>query len=602
MNAEEMIVCIPFVTQESAIGRVQSAKNRMRKSGLYCLILAHFAAFDFWQLSIPSNSRLLSRERYKKIVRSFISAFFCLGSSSCFGSSLLDGMSLEEKAGQVLMVHVLGDETGEEAKRLVRGVKVGGIIYYNWANRLTSPAQVKKLSLGLQALAEQNPSALPLLIAADQEGGIVARLQEGFTIFPGNRALQETRDPELAKKAAFAMGEELRGVGINMNLAPVVDLNCNQRNPVIGIRSFGDNPETVAVFGEKALLGFQEAQVIATLKHFPGHGDVTVDSHEGLPVVTKSLEELEKVELFPFAQLAPTADAIMTAHLLVPALDSKHSSTLSKKTLSYLRDVLGFKGVIVSDSLVMQGVLSTCSSIEEASILALDAGCDLLILGGRLLTGSIEPMELTAEDIERVHLSIVKAVKTKRLSETKLNQAVERILALKNRYVGKISSEDLSKKVYTKEHRELAETIASLSLQVTEKKNGHPLELSEKKVCIVAPQLLQGVLSASPLFSLGKTTDVYFYQGLNPSAFEMEAAKKQAESSDAIIICSYNAWKNPAAIQLSESLLNEKKLSIVLVLRDPLDASFFPQADWLIQSFSPTAPSIQAIFDQFIKK
>jgi beta-N-acetylhexosaminidase len=527
-------------------------------------------------------------------------AFFYLRTIACFGGDLLYEMSLEEKVGQVLMAHFYGEEMNEEAKRLVQDVKVGGIIYYNWANGLTSPSQVQSLSFDLQQLAQKNRHGLPLLIAADQEGGLVARLQAGFTIFPGNRALQAAGDPDLARKAAFAMGEELRAVGINMNLAPVVDVNNNLKNPVIGIRSFGEDAESVALFGEKALLGFKEAGVIATLKHFPGHGDVEVDSHEDLPVIYKSKEALEKVELLPFAKLAGSADAIMTAHILVPALDLNYCSTLSEKTLNFLREDLGFEGVIVSDSLVMGGVLKKCSSIDEASILALDAGCDLLILGGKLLVSEQTSLELKADDIERIHGSIVEAVKTGRLSEAKLDKAVERILRLKKRYLKEEICKDFAEKVNTLEHRALAEKIASLSLQTIEKNLTRIAQLNNKKLFIVAPSMLQGVLSKTSLFYVGKEREFYFFNELTFS--NIEEIKKQAESADVILICSYNAWKNPHAINLTESLLGIEKPSILLVLRDPLDASLFPQADLIYQSFSPTVPSIQAICDQLVKK
>jgi beta-N-acetylhexosaminidase len=336
----------------------------------------------------------------------YIFFVFCFVGGLCsFEAGLVNAMTLEEKVGQVLMVHFNGRRVNEDAKTLVQGTKVGAIIYYNWSNGLTSAEQVKELSEGLQNLARATPRAIPLLIATDQEGGVVARLRSGFTSFPGNRALGETGDPNLAEEAAFVMGKELLSVGINMNLAPVVDVDSNPKNPVIGARSFGNRPEIVALFGKRALDGFRRAGVIATLKHFPGYGDVAVDPHKDLPVIDKSQEDLEKVELFPFAKLASVADAIMTAHILVPALDAKYCATLSEKTLRYLREQIGFQGVIVADSLVMEGVLKQCSSVDEASILALNAGCDLLI---------------------------VKAVQSGRLAEEKLNQSVERVLRLKN--------------------------------------------------------------------------------------------------------------------------------------------------------------------------
>jgi beta-N-acetylhexosaminidase len=344
----------------------------------------------------------------------------------------IEELSLEERVGQVLMVHFHGEVANEEAKILIQEVHVGGVIYFNWANGLTSPHQVRTLSAGLQRLVLEKPRArIPLLIAVDQEGGRVSRLREGFTSFPENRALGLIGNPSLAEATAFAIGEELHSVGINMNLAPVVDVDSNPQNPVIGSRAFGKSPETVSLFGEQALRGYERAKTISTLKHFPGHGGAE-DSHEALPVVRKSMEELERMDLAPFTQLAPKADVIMTAHLLVPALDPEHCSTLSSKTLTYLREKIGFSGVIMTDSLVMQGVFEKCQSVEEASLQALNAGCDLLLLGGRIKTLD---RELRVADIQRIHRSLVDAVKEGRIPEERLNQAVQKILTLKERYL-----------------------------------------------------------------------------------------------------------------------------------------------------------------------
>jgi len=367
----------------------------------------------------------------KSFVTASLILFLSLCSSGCFGT--MSNMSLEDKAGQVLMVHFRGEIANEDARVLVQEVKVGGFVYYNWANGLHSPEQVRTLTSSLQELAEINCIPIPLFIALDQEGGRVAQLRCGFTQFPGNQALGEMEDLNLAEAQAFVTGQELRAVGVNMNLAPVVDVNCNPRNPVIGSRSFGADPNRVAAFGEKALAGYKSSGIIATLKHFPGHGDVEVDSHEDLPVVPKSIEILEQVELLPFIKLAPFADAIMTAHLLVPALDADRCSTISKKTLDYLKETIGFQGLIISDSLVMGGVLKQCLTVDEAAIEALNAGCDLLILGGKLIAGERAGFELTTADMQRIHRSIVKAVKEGRLSQSRLDQAVEKNLSLKKR-------------------------------------------------------------------------------------------------------------------------------------------------------------------------
>ena len=506
-------------------------------------------------------------------------------------------MTLEEKVGQVLMVHFHGEAANENARSLIQDTKVGGIIYYNWANKLSSPEQVKTLSLGLQKLTEANRLPIPIFIAADQEGGVVNRLNQGFTKFPGNKALGMTDKPELAEEAASAMGQELRMAGINMNLAPVADVNINPRNPIIGVRSFGEDPETVITFAKKALQGFKNSQIIATLKHFPGHGDVEIDSHEDLPRVNKSLAELERVELLPFARLSSFADVIMTAHILVPALDAENCSILSEKTLTYLKDTIGFRGVIIADSLVMEGVLKKCHTVDEAAIQALNAGCDILLLGGRQLVGSHD-LELASHDIQRIHQSIVTAVKTGRVTEARLNEAVEKVIKLKERYLNiKMQNAQVIELRNTQKHNAIAKRIASKALKVIQNVPSSNISLNQKKVFIFAPQLLHENIIQTPLLKIGKTTDSYFFSEHGPSNEDFLAARQLAESADVLLVCSYNAWKNPSQTALIQSLLDTGKPLILLVTRDPVDGSLFPRANFIINTFSPASVSIQAACD-----
>lgn len=342
-------------------------------------------------------------------------------------------MSVEEKVGQVLMVHFRGESANACSDRLIRDLHVGGIIYYRWSNGLHNPRHVKHLSKTLQASAK-----IPLLIAVDQEGGRVNRLTEGFTVYPSNREIAKSGDLERAKKNAYHCGMQLLHAGINMNLAPVVDVDSNPLNPVIGDRSYSNQAHIVAMFAEAALSGYQQAGIIPVLKHFPGHGDTGVDSHSGLPTITKALAALEKTELYPFRELIHLADVIMTAHIVVTELDSTQCATLSEIILTdLLRKKMGFQGVIISDSLVMKGVLDCCGTIEEAALRAINAGCDIILLGGLQLDGSEKGMELSTNDVARIHKSLVSAVLSGALPQSRLNEAVERILSLKNRHVPK---------------------------------------------------------------------------------------------------------------------------------------------------------------------
>lgn len=511
-------------------------------------------------------------------------------------------MTLEEKVGQLLMVHFRGEEVNDEAKFLIQKLHIGGIIYYNWANGLHSPQQIHNLSTKLQELAVQKRFSIPLLIAVDQEGGVVNRLSDGFTVFPGNKALAMTGDLKLSEQSAFAMGQELRSVGINMNLTPVVDIHNYSRTPVIGIRSFGRSVDQVIAFAKNTMLGYGRAGIITSLKHFPGHGDVEVDSHVDLPVLNKTKEQLEEMELVPFEELADQADVVMTAHLIVPAFDPHHCTTLSKPSLNYLRRELGFEGVIMTDSLVMEGLLKNCESIDEAAILALNAGCDLLLLGGKQMVGSEASLELSVLDIQRIHQAIVKAVKNKIIPQERLDQAVQKVLDLKKRYslpmamaIGTKTSEEVSI-ANIDQHQSLAQKTASLSLRKIKNK---PLPaLASRKIAFFAPEIIKESILQTSLTEIGKESYALFFASLDPSEEEIQEAYELATQAEVIVFCSYDAWKHVQQASLIESLLNQEKPVILITLRDPFDATLFPQADQILITFSPTPHSIQAAADE----
>ncbi len=509
-----------------------------------------------------------------------------LSTLRAFSSYSLEDMSLEEKVGQLLVVHFRGEEANEDAKILIEQIHVGGIVYYNWANGLHCPEQVVSLSRSLQTLAKETRLAIPLLLAVDQEGGLVARLTKGFTVFPGNKSLGLTANPALAEEAAFAMGQELRSVGINFNLAPVVDINNNPRNPIIGIRSFGDSPEEVTLFARRALNGYKRANILTTLKHFPGHGDVEVDSHKALPILHKSKKQLQAMELIPFSALAKQADAVMTAHILVPSLDKTYSATLSKPILDLLRKEIGFEGVIISDSLVMKGLLQNCPSIEEAAILAVQAGCDLLLLGGRHL-GQIDN-ELTVADVKEIHETLVRASQEGRIHKSRLDDAVKRILSVKNRL--SFPEEEIENK---KEREILARRIASLAVKCTV---NQPLSFQRSHFALFAPESVREAIEQTSLVTIGEKTELLFFT--NPSQEEIKRAHEMAKEAEAIIFCSYNAWNHKEQRDFLHSLQLLKKPIILISLRDPLDEECFPEIDLSIKTHSPTVPSIQAAADE----
>jgi len=296
--------------------------------------------------------------------------------------------------------------------------KPGGMILF--ARNLEHPAQIVDLTNGLQARSPH----FPLLVAIDQEGGRVSRLPAGFTIFPPCGAVGACRSEELAYAAASVTAAELRAVGINMNMAPVLDVHSNPENPVIGDRAYGTEPEIVAELGVAAIRGFHGKGVVACGKHFPGHGDTGTDSHKELPVVTASAATLLERELPPFHYaIAHGLASLMTAHVVYPALDAQWPATLSPTILTgLLREQWGFDGVVVTDDLEMRAIADH-HGIGEAAVQAFLAGADLLLI--------CRDREQAVTAMEAVR----RAVEDGTIPKDRLDVSVHRIVQLKQRFL-----------------------------------------------------------------------------------------------------------------------------------------------------------------------
>lgn len=334
-----------------------------------------------------------------------------------FSLPTLEELSLEEKVGQLLLVHVSGEQFNEEAHILLSQIHVGGIIYYRFANSLCCPGQIKKLSSSLQ-----KHSKIPLFIAVDQEGGSVASLQKGFTYLPSQREQASLDIYSLIKR----VGNELKEVGININFSPVVDIDNHN---FIGIRAFSTIPSEVIRCAKEVIYAYKDSGIICCLKHFPGHGASREDSHFRMPTIYKTLIEMQNEDLLPFQALHDQVDLIMTGHLLVPALDPEFPATLSHTILtSFLRENWGYQGVIISDSLIMNA-LSSYGQLPELTLQAILAGCDIACISGKI--NDIVP---TLEDYREVYRYLLDAAKTGQLPEERLNDAVTKILDLKRKY------------------------------------------------------------------------------------------------------------------------------------------------------------------------
>ena len=337
---------------------------------------------------------------------------------------ILSKMTLEERAGQVMMIGFDGTSCSPELHRIILDLHIGGVIEF--ARNVDSPRAVAQLAADLQHTARA--SGLPgLFISIDQEGGRVTRLKadHGFTEFPSARVLGSTRDPEKARSVARLVAEEMKAVGINMDLAPVLDVDNNPANPIIGNRSFGADPESVARFGVAFLEGLQSEGILAVGKHFPGHGDTDVDSHIGLPVVRHDLARLHAVEFVPFrAAIAAGVAGIMSAHIAFPAIDASGiAATLSAPVMTgLLQQVFHFEGLRITDSLEMGALATSGYPAPLAAAMALAAGADVLLFN-------------RDHDLHReAHRTIVDWIRRGKIPKERLDDAVRRILAAKARF------------------------------------------------------------------------------------------------------------------------------------------------------------------------
>jgi len=322
--------------------------------------------------------------------------------------------------GQLLLVR---NSTDAENYRLIEEAHVGGFVLYTKGKLLRTKQSVRRLTDDLQKAAK-----IPLIIAIDQEGGRVQRLGDGFPDMPS--ALEQART-NTCYYWGDKMGRELGRSGINVNLAPVVDINSNPENPVMGDRSYGKNADIVIESAHGMIKGTHNSHVLTCLKHFPGHGNVDTDSHVAMPVLNKTLDELEALELKPYRALHTLdTDCVMTSHILAVGLDPDEPVTFSKKAVDYLRNDIGFTGLILTDSLTMDGILSQADSLEEAAIKALKAGHDLLIIGRKRLNDEDEEA-FTADDIINVHKALVQAIEDGDISEEQVEASYDRIMSLK---------------------------------------------------------------------------------------------------------------------------------------------------------------------------
>lgn len=379
----------------------------------------------------------------------------------------LSKMTLEEKVGQIIFPAVSGkfynedDTVYKKIIHYVNDIKVGGFIVYQYAEGSEVYAQTFLLN------KLQQISKYPLLISADYENGVSFRTNGG-TIFPTNMALGAANDEALTHQMGEIIAEESRQTGVHYNFAPVVDINSNPQNPIINVRSFGENPATVEKLGNALITGMQNNRLLSTAKHFPGHGNTSTDSHKDLPVIRSSMDELFHFELQPFIrEIKNGVMSIMVGHLAVPAFDADTiPATLSKKIVTgLLKEQLEFKGLVVTDALNMKAITNSYTQ-SEAAVKAFNAGCDILLF---------------PSNVDEIDSVIVEAVHSGIITEARLDESVRKILLAK-RWAGltekrTVSLDDLSSTLNKREHQAVAKTLAEKAVTLV-KDNQHLIPLS----------------------------------------------------------------------------------------------------------------------------
>lgn len=491
-------------------------------------------------------------------------------------------MNLREMLGQKLVFGFHGTSLTPEFRNLIREYKIGNVILF--LRNVESAEQMRTLCQEIQTLIREE-TGYPAFIIIDQEGGMVSRLPEDAVNVPGAMALAATGNPENARSASEITIRQLRGLGANFNMAPVLDVNSNPANPVIGVRSFGDETQTVVSFGLASIAPYQNSGVLCCAKHFPGHGDTAVDSHLGLPRVDKTEEELEQLELIPFRRaIAAGVPAVMMSHVLFPSMEPQQlPCTMSRRMVTgLLREKLGFRGLILTDCMEM-GAIQDHFGTPEGVVAAIKAGVDLAEI-----SSSFALEKAAAEMVNR-------AAEQGAFDEAELRSSVERILEFKKKLFEQVDVSLCNRR----EDRQLSEKI---SRQAVSQVAGAPFQADERTFfCGCADYRASGAGNED---GNGHTFPEYLARvfgggslitSKDPDSLEIERAAEQALSMDKIILGTCNGHLFRGQLALAQRLAKLGKPMAVVALRNPYDLQQLPEGLWKLACYDYSEPSLKAV-------
>ena len=501
----------------------------------------------------------------------------------------LRGMSLADKVGQLFVADVWGKDAnqadpGNQKKygvdtpaQVVERYHPGGVIYFNnsGTDNVDDPAQLARLSNGLQRAALGSGSRVPLIVSTDQEGGRVTRIAAPATEYPSSMAIGAGRSAEDARQLAAVNGRELRAMGINQDFAPDADVNSNPLNPIIGSRSFSADPALASSLVAAEVDGYQNSgpateTVSSAAKHFPGHGDAATDSHTGLPVIDRTAEQWRQIDLPPFqAAIDAGTDVIMTAHITVPSLDpSGEPATLSKPIITgILRDELHYDGVVVTDSLQMEGV-RLLHSDAEIPVLALEAGVDQMLM---------------PPDLGVAVNGVLDAVKSGRLTEARIDQSVRRILALKQKRGIVAKPFTGIPHVGTPEHLARIQAITDRTTTVLRNDaNVLPLQNPGKVVVAGWNNPAYPGYPAEPVATLaGELGGTAVPTGANPTASQIDEAVAAARNADNVVVLTNGLRTSQPQQDLVAALRDTGKPVVAVSVQEPYDPGYADVPTWI---------------------
>ncbi len=490
--------------------------------------------------------------------------------------------------GELLMVGFAGEEPDALLRRYILEWRVGGVIIFQ--RNIRDPDQLARLCGECQQLRREVADT-PLLVAIDQEGGTVARLREGVTAFPGNRALGFAGTPGDAYRQGLVTGRELRASGINMNLAPVLDLYSPEGSHSLGLRSLGSDPEKVASLGAKLVRGMQDAGIAATAKHFPGKGSARRDSHQELPVIRTPASLIRQRDLVPFrTAVRAGVKAVMTSHAAYPALDGGRvrPATLSRPIMTLLlRGELHFRGVLISDDLGM-GAVGSGYPVPDAALAALRAGVDMLLLCHSPL------------DRERTRELLAARGKTDTETGDRIAESRGRLAALKAELLRPVPDSGTGPANGNGLALRLARgavSAAGISGKTSPAIGGKPFLLvwfEPEQTVEVEDASPAGEGPAAAFREAGLTVEIITLP-LRPGPGKNEKVLAAVSRDRPVVICACDAYRFPEQRELIAAVLSRRPDAVLAVVRDPRDAGIFPRAATVIVTRGHGPLSIRAL-------